>query len=172
MRAHASAAHALRATTIVEELGALVARRGQEIDALVPTEERARALVARLDGRAEVAFAAHEPSPGHLHRALREAELALALGRAHEATAEQAATGAWHLLVRVAVADPAALRRLRDTSIGAVRTHDADRGTDLLGTFRTYLAHGGNMNAAAAAIPSHRPHGRPPARPPQGHRRP
>jgi DNA-binding PucR family transcriptional regulator len=58
--------------------------------------------------------------------------------------------------VRVAVADAAALRRLRDTSVGPALAHDADRRTDLVGTFRTYLAHGGNMNAAAAAIPAHR----------------
>jgi hypothetical protein len=46
VRAQASPEHARRAATIVDELapGALVARRGQEIDALVPTEERARAL--------------------------------------------------------------------------------------------------------------------------------
>jgi hypothetical protein len=44
----------------------------------------------------------------------------------------------------------------RDTSIGPAAGHDADARTDLVGTFRTYLAVGGNMNAAAAAIPSHR----------------
>jgi DNA-binding PucR family transcriptional regulator len=134
----------------------LVARRGQDVDALVPGEERAPALAERLDGHAVVAFSAHESSPGRLHRALREAELALALVRAGEATAEDAATGAWQLLLRVAVIDPAALRRPRDTSIGPALAHDAEHQTDLVGTFRTYLAHGGNMNAAVAAIPSHR----------------
>ena len=53
-------------------------------------------------------------------------------------------------------ADPAALRRLRDTSVGPALGHDADHGSDLAGTLRTYLAHGANMNATAAAIPSHR----------------
>jgi len=88
--------------------------------------------------------------------ALIQAELALALVDARAVTAHEAATGAWHLLIRTAVADPAALRRLRDTSIGPARAHDADHGTELLATFRTYLTHGGNMNAAATAIPSHR----------------
>jgi hypothetical protein len=155
LRAHAHPEHAVRVATAIGEVG-LVARRGQDVDALVPGEERARTVAARLDGHAVVAFSAHEPSPGQLHRALREAELALALVQAGEATAEEAATGAWQLLVRVAVIDPAALRRLRDTSIGPALAHDGEHQTDLVGTFRTYLAHGGNMNAAAAAIPSHR----------------
>jgi hypothetical protein len=155
LRAHARPEHAVRVTAAIGDLG-LVARRGQDIDALVPGEDRARALAARLDGHAVVAFSAHEPSPGRLHRALREAGLALALLHAGEATAEDAATGTWQLLVRVAVTDPAALRRLRDTSIGPALGHDAEHQTDLIGTFRTYLAHGGNMKAAAAAIPSHR----------------
>jgi hypothetical protein len=160
LRAHSE--QALRVAAIIEELapGALVARRGRDVDALVPgdgaAEDRARAIVARLDGHAAIGLAAHEPSPGQLHRALREADVALALVRAGEAAAEQAAAGAWQLLVRVAVADAAALRRLRDTSVGPALAHDADRRTDLVGTFRTYLAHGGNMNAAAAAIPAHR----------------
>ena len=117
---------------------------------------RAAAIAERLGGQAVVGVSAHEPSPAQMHRALREADVALALVRAGEATAEQAATGAWQLLVRVAVADPGSLRRLRNTSVGPALAHDADHRTDLVGTFRTYLAHGGNMNAAAAAIPSHR----------------
>jgi hypothetical protein len=88
--------------------------------------------------------------------ALREADLALALVRAGEAAPADAAAGAWQLLVRLAVSDPAVLRRLRDTSVGPALVHDADHGSDLVGTFRTYLSHGANMNAAAAAIPSHR----------------
>jgi DNA-binding PucR family transcriptional regulator len=46
--------------------------------------------------------------------------------------------------------------RACDTSVGPALAHDADHGSDLVGTFRTYLAHDANMNAAAAAIPSHR----------------
>jgi DNA-binding PucR family transcriptional regulator len=82
--------------------------------------------------------------------------VARALVRAGEASPADAAAGAWQLLVRLAVADPAALRRLCDTSVGPALAHDAAHGSDLVGTFRTYLAHGANMNAAAAAIPSHR----------------
>jgi DNA-binding PucR family transcriptional regulator len=119
-------------------------------------EQRARAIVARLSARAAVGFSSHEPAPGRLHDALREADLALALVGAGEAAPVDAAAGAWQLLVRLAVTDSAALRRLRDTSVGPALAHDADHGSDLVGTFRTYLAHGANMNAAAAAIPSHR----------------
>jgi hypothetical protein len=156
VRVRADPEHALRVATLVDEFGALVAVRGNAIDALVPGAQRAHALVGRLEGRAVVGLSAHEPSPAHLHRALREAALAHALVDAGDAGASDAATGTWQLLVRVAVSDPASLRRLRDTSIGPVLVHDADHGTELLGTFRTYLANGGNMNAAAAAIPSHR----------------
>jgi hypothetical protein len=35
-------------------------------------------------------------------------------------------------MIRTAVTDPAALRRLRDMSIGPVRAHDADHGSELL----------------------------------------
>jgi hypothetical protein len=162
LRAHTSVEHVGRATMVIEGLapGALVARRGHDLDALVPgdgvAEERALAVAARLDGRAAVGLSAHEPSPGNLHRALREADVALALVRCGAATARDAAAGAWQLLVRVGTGDPGLLRRLRDTSIGAALAHDADHGSDLVGTLRTYLTHGGNMNAAAAAIPSHR----------------
>lgn len=154
---------AARAAAVVDDHapGGLVLRRGAEIDALLPgergaAEERARALAARLAPPASVAFSGHEPSPARLHAALREADVALALVRAGEASAADAATGAWQLLVRLAVADPGALRRLRDTSVGPALVHDADQGSDLAGTLRTYLAHGANMNATAAAIPSHR----------------
>jgi hypothetical protein len=163
LRATAGAGLAARAAAVVDELapGGLVLRLGEEIHALLPgerggAEERAGAIAARLAPLATVAFSGHEPSPARLHAALREADVALALVRAGEATAADAAAGAWQLLVRLAVADPGALRRLRDTSVGPALAHDADHGSDLVGTFRIYLAHGANMNAAAAAIPSHR----------------
>ena len=162
-RVAARPTHGLRAVAVVRDAapGGLVLRRGEQIDALVPgeraaAEQRARAIVARLSSQAAVGFSSHEPSPARLHDALREADLALALVRAGEASAPDAAAGAWQLLVRLAVTDPAAVRRLRDTSVGPALAHDADHGSDLVGTFRTYLAHGANMNAAAAAIPSHR----------------
>jgi hypothetical protein len=87
-----------------------------------------------------VGYSAHEPAPGRLHAPLREADVALALVRAGEASPADAAAGAWQLLVRLAVGDPAALRRLCDTSVGPARAHDADHGSDLVGTFRTYLS--------------------------------
>lgn len=163
LRATANPGHALHATAIVEQgaPGGLVLRRGDDLDALVPgdpagAEERARALAARLSAHADVGFSPHESSPGRLHDAMREAGIALALVRAGAANPTDAAIGTWQLLVRLAVTQPGALRRLRDTSVGPAFAHDADHGSDLIGTFRTYLAHGGNMNAAAAAIPSHR----------------
>jgi hypothetical protein len=163
LRVAARATHGPRVAAVVDDIapGGLVVRRGEAVDALLPgeragAEERARAIVARLSSHAAVGFASHEPSPGRLHDALREADLALALVRAGEATPADAAAGAWQLLVRLAVSDPAALRRLRDTSVGPALAHDATHGSDLVGTFRTYLAEGANMNAAAAAIPSHR----------------
>jgi hypothetical protein len=161
--APAGDARAARAAAVVAEAApdGLVSRRDRELDALLPgerggAEERARTIAARLAPDAVVGFSAHEPSPGRLHAALREADIALALVRAGEAAPADAAAGAWQLLVRLGVADPAALRRLRDTSVGPALAHDAAHGSDLVGTFRTYLAHGANMNAAAAAIPSHR----------------
>jgi PucR family transcriptional regulator, purine catabolism regulatory protein len=163
LRVAARSAHGVRAAAMVHDVapGGLVLRRGDEVDALLAgdrdgAEARARAVAERLSSHAAVGFSAHEPAAGRLHAALREAAVALALVRAGEASPADAAAGAWQLLVRLAVADPPALRRLCDTSIGPALAHDADHGSDLVGTFRTYLAHGANMNAAAAAIPSHR----------------
>ncbi|MEA2394928.1 MAG: hypothetical protein QOJ82_2819 [Solirubrobacteraceae bacterium] len=161
LRARARPERALRAVAAIQDAapGALVARRGQRVDALMPgdgADGRAAALAGRLRADAVVGLSGHEPAPGRLHRALREAAVALALVEAGDVAAPDAATGTWQLLVRVAVTDPAALRRLRDTSVGPALAHDADHGTELVGTFGTYLAHGGNMNAAAAALPAHR----------------
>jgi sugar diacid utilization regulator len=163
LRVAAPAAIGPRAAAVVHDVApaGLILRRGDDVDALLAgdragSEERARAIADRLSAHAAVGFSAHEPAPGRLHAALREAEVALALVRAGEASPTDAAAGAWQLLVRLAVADPAALRRLCETSVGPALAHDADHGSDLVGTFRTYLAHGANMNAAAAAIPSHR----------------
>ena len=163
LRIAARAAIGPRAAAVVHDVApaGLILRRGDDVDALLAgdragAEERARAVADRLSAHAVVAFSAHEPAPGRLHAALREAEVALALVRAGEAPPTDAAAGAWQLLVRLAVADPAALWRLCETSVGPALAHDADHGSDLVGTFRTYLAHGANMNAAAAAIPSHR----------------
>ena len=163
LRVEARTAEGSRAAAVVQDVApaGLVLRHGDEVDALLAgdravAEERARAVAERLSARAAVGFSAHEPAPGRLHGALREADVALALVRAGEASPGDAAAGAWQLLVRLAVADPAALRRLCDTSVGPALAHDAAHGSDLVGTFRTYLAHGANMNAAAAAIPSHR----------------
>ena len=141
--------------------GGLVLRRGAQIDALLPgeragAEQRARAIAAGWRLRRPWASRRTSRRRARLHDALREADVALALVRAGEATAPDAAAGAWQLLVRLAVTDAGAVRRLRDTSVGPALAHDADHGSDLVGTFRTYLAHGANMNAAAAAIPSHR----------------
>jgi hypothetical protein len=163
LRVAAAAGRGSRAAAVVVDVApaGLVRRRGDTVDALlagdrVGAEARARAIAERLSAHGAVGFSAHEASPGRLHDALRESGVALALVRAGEASPADAAAGTWQLLVRLAIADPAALRRLCDTSVGPALAHDADHGSDLVGTFRTYLAHGANMNAAAAAIPSHR----------------
>jgi PucR family transcriptional regulator, purine catabolism regulatory protein len=163
LRARVVPERALRAVSAIEDAvpGALVARRGEEIDALLPgdgvaVEQRAHHLAERLEGAAAVGLSAHEHAPGRLHRALREAEVALQLVRDGVAGSAEAAAGTWQLLVRVAVSDVAALRRLRDTSVGAALAHDAAHGTDVVGTLRTYLANDANMKATAAMIPAHR----------------
>jgi len=132
----------------------LPARRADEAGRA--TTAAALRVAARLGARTAVGLSPFVTGPERLHDALREADVALALVRAGEASPGDAAAGAWQLLVRLAVADPAALRRLCDTSVGPALAHDAAHGSDLVGTFRTYLARGANMNAAAAAIPSHR----------------
>jgi hypothetical protein len=140
---------------------ALVARRRSEIQALVPGDsasahEQTQRLVARLQRYASIGLSAHEPSPAALHRALNEADVALALVRAGHATPAEAATGTWHLLVHLAISDLSRLRRVRDSSVGPALAHDATHGTELVRTLATYVACGANMNATAAALPAHR----------------
>ena len=123
LRVEARTAEGSRAAAVVQDVApaGLVLRHGDEVDALLAgdravAEERARAVAERLSARAAVGFSAHEPAPGRLHGALREADVTLALVRAGEASPGDAAAGACQLLVRLAVADPAALRRLCDTA--------------------------------------------------------
>jgi hypothetical protein len=70
-----------------------------------------RAAGALLEDLRRAPISAHEPAPGRLHAALREADVALALVRAGEASAADAASGAWQLLVRLASASASGSRR-------------------------------------------------------------
>ena len=175
----AARTHGSRAAAVVQEVapGALVLRRGEEVDALLPgervdAEQRARAIVARLSSYAAVGFSSHEPSPGRLHDALREADVALVLVRGGEAAPADAAAGAWQLLVRLAVTDPGAVRRLRDTSIGPALAHDADHRSGP----RRHLPHlprpRRQHERGRGGDPLAPPHGRLPARAPARAHRP
>ena len=82
LRVAARAAEGSRAAAMVQDVApaGLVVRRGDEVDALLGgdraiAEERARVIAERLSARAAVGFSAHEPAPGRLHGALREADM-------------------------------------------------------------------------------------------------
>lgn len=54
------------------------------------------------------------------------------------------------------VRDPEALDDLLTSVLGPALDYDRRHRTELVATFATWLAHGANMNAAAAAMPAHR----------------
>jgi PucR C-terminal helix-turn-helix domain/GGDEF-like domain len=163
LRASAPPGRAMRAAKLITQVvsGALVGWSGGEVHALLPcdgalADERPQRLVTLLEALATVGISAHQPLPGALHMALREADAALAVVRAGETTAAEAATGTWQLLIHLAASNPSAVQRLVATTIGPALAHDATNGTQLVQTFQTYLGCGANVNATAAAMPAHR----------------
>ncbi len=120
------------------------------------TASAARRVARRLGARTAVGLSPLGNGPERLHRALHQARIALELVRAGEVDADEATTGTWRLLLGTAVAEQDELSRCVGSSIGPALEHDARFRTEFVATFRAYLAHGGNMNATAAAIYAHR----------------
>jgi hypothetical protein len=129
--------------TIAQEFpGALAAPRGDRVEALLPSAEpdaAARRLARRLGTTGLSPF---EPDPAALGRALGVAELSAGL---EGVELDDLLGGSWRLLL---ASDAAARQALVDSTVGPAG--------ELVETVRSYLAHGANMNATAAAVYAHR----------------
>ena len=145
---------------------ALVHVAGERVEALVPAgspgdagptahaQAVRAARAAACHGAAGVS--APESDAGALPRALREAEIVLALVQRGEAELEDVQGGAWRLLTRLAVMAPAEVDRLARASVGPLLEPGTRSGAALLATLATYLKTGASMRATAQAGFAHR----------------
>jgi hypothetical protein len=145
---------------------ALVDARDGRVDALIPESapphagppatELAQRAARRLAQHGTVGMSAAEPGPGQLPRALREADLTLALTQAGAADLDQLRSGTWRLLTRLAVMAPGELEHVTATTLGPLLEPGTRSGAALLDTLATYLDTGASMRATAAAGFAHR----------------
>jgi sugar diacid utilization regulator len=125
------------------------------------TLQAAGRIASRLREHGLAAVSSFYPDPGELGRAIREAELVLAVITREPQIADAleegiAASGVYRLLFRALISDPEEVRTFyRDTVEPLVR-YDTQYRSDLLGTLEEYLASDCNMNATARAIFAHR----------------
>lgn len=142
-------AHHLGPAALVGELdGLVVAAHVAPVDA---TSFRRLRDALELDVLAVTAVAA----PGRIAAAARDVRAAVALARA--LGLRDALVGADELLPYSAAigADRRALEAFLDSALGAVRRHDAARGSDLLATLRAFVRHGASPTRTARALTFH-----------------
>jgi PucR C-terminal helix-turn-helix domain len=138
--------------------GAARTVRDGRVLALLPAEHDAHALAVALHERLGVAAAAVTRDAGApsssapLRFALDVAALSAALVADGVAAPADVAAGTWRLLLRDAVRAPGDVRVLCDVLGPLVE----DAAGELRRTLALYLANDCNMNATAAAMPSHR----------------
>jgi DNA-binding PucR family transcriptional regulator len=118
--------------------------------------ERAQRAARRLAAQGAVGLSAPEPDPADLPRALREAELVLALAERGAGDLDGLQSGAWRLLTRLAVMAPAEVERVAASTLGPLLDPATRSGPALLDTLATYLETGASMRATAAAGFAHR----------------
>jgi hypothetical protein len=121
--------------------------------ALVPPEADAPALAVALHQRLGVAAAAASGAP--LVTGLAAAHLSARLVATGAVAAGDVAQGTWRLLVRAALRAPEDVAALA-AALGPLLHDDGPQAREQRRTLATYLACDCNMNATAAAMPSHR----------------
>ena len=144
---------------------ALTQSLGKRLYALLPARRHrdpaatTTAAALRIADRlapAHVGVSSFGRDPAHLHRLVREAEIAAALVRARDVGTRAALTGTYRLMIALAAEMPEELEALHAATLQPVLDYDAHHRADLVATFEAYLASGCNMNATAAAIYAHR----------------
>ncbi|HEY2770982.1 MAG TPA: helix-turn-helix domain-containing protein, partial [Solirubrobacteraceae bacterium] len=103
-------------------------------------------------GGATVALSTPRRDPADLHRALREAELLVALGERILPAQEET----YRLLIGVLLRDRGQLEELRARTVSPLAQYDAEHDTDLLATLQAFLAHHGSTTETAEAMRLHR----------------
>jgi hypothetical protein len=122
--------------------------------ALLPPETDGLALAAILHDRLGSAAGASGPA-GDLQTALAAARLTALLVADGAASPRAAAGGTWRLLVHAALRAPDDVVALA-AALGPLLGDDGPQAAEQRRTLATYIANDCNMNATAAAMPSHR----------------
>ncbi|HET6506582.1 MAG TPA: helix-turn-helix domain-containing protein [Baekduia sp.] len=133
--------------------GAARAVRDDRLWTLLPAETDGVALATALHERLGAPAATAEGGPSRF--ALDVAALGAALVADGAVSPADAARGTWRLLLRDAVRAPGDVRALAAT-LGPLLDDRTPQATQQRRTLTTYLANDCNMNATAAAMPSHR----------------
>jgi hypothetical protein len=135
--------------------GAARTVRDGRLFALLPADVDAVALATALSGRLGVPAAAASADPDALRFALDVAALSAALVADGVVSPAAVAAGTWRLLARDAVRAPADVAALA-AALGPLLDDESPQAAEQRRTLALYLANDCNMNATAAAMPSHR----------------
>lgn len=104
-----------------------------------------------------VGFSRHCADPGQLHRAGKEALLAVNVAAADERTLLAfEATGSYRLLLPAMSDDPGELERFFDETIAPLAAYDDQYETELVTTVQTYLDNDGSVTSTAETLFTHR----------------
>lgn len=139
-----------------------------EVAAILPTaapeqigraaQEAQKELEAALVGFGlTVGYSRHVVEPGEIHRAGKEALLAVNVGEAEGRTPlafEE--TGSYRLLLSAMSEDPAELQRFFAETVAPLAAYDEQYETDLVATVEAYLANNGNVTPTAETLFTHR----------------
>jgi DNA-binding PucR family transcriptional regulator len=118
-------------------------------------DDTVRSLAADLEAHSmTVGASAPRRDPAALHEAVREAELLVELARADASLTTQEET--YRLLIGVLLRERAELELLRERTIAAISSYDAEHDTELLATLQAFLAHHGSTTDTAEAMSLHR----------------
>jgi hypothetical protein len=154
---HLEAAPVGPVIALLADLAPAAARtlRDGRLFALLPADVDAVALASAVAGRLGVAAGAASADAATLRFALDVAALSAELVAAGVASPAAVAGGTWRLLVRDAVRAPADVGALA-AALGPLLDDEGPQAAEQRRTLATYLANDCNMNATAAAMPSHR----------------
>lgn len=149
-------------------LPGLVSRRADHVVLLTPgppagatgaTWERLHTAISERLGAVEVAVGVGRPAdgPAGIAQSWRDAQRAYAVragGRERDGVTVDDELGLYRILGTGAGSGD--LERYVDEWLGALLRYDAESGSELTRTLRTYLDHGGNYDETAAALIIHR----------------
>jgi sugar diacid utilization regulator len=154
--------HAVRRAAADTRIGSLLAARGGAVvvlsDSDVAWEEFRSAVLTQLGrGRCRVGVGGVCDRPEEFPRSYREAALALKMQSASKGPDQATAfdgLGVYRILADVE--DTEGVERFARDWLGALLDYDSRKGSELVPTLTRYLECGGNYDATAAALSTHR----------------